>query len=76
MMSAVPGAATVGSRTAPPRRSEVAAARIILELRPESTKRRLRVAQRWITGHARQLIAFTLIIAGPYMTVTGLIRLS
>jgi hypothetical protein len=46
-----------------------------LELRPESTKRQLRVAQAWITGHARQVIAIALIIAGTYMTVTGLIRL-
>ncbi len=45
-----------------------------LELRPESTKRQLKVAQGWITGHARQLIAIALIIAGTYMTVTGLIR--
>jgi Sap, sulfolipid-1-addressing protein len=48
----------------------------LLELRPESTKRQLRVAQAWITGHARQVIAVALIIAGTYMTVTGLIRLS
>lgn len=47
-----------------------------LELRPESTKRQLKVAQGWITGHARQLIAIALTIAGTYMTVTGLIRLS
>jgi Sap, sulfolipid-1-addressing protein len=46
-----------------------------LELRPESTKRQLRAAQAWITGHARQVIAIALIIAGTYMTVTGLIRL-
>jgi hypothetical protein len=48
----------------------------LLELRPESTKRQLRVAQGWITGHARQVIAIALIIAGTYMTVTGLVRLS
>ena len=47
-----------------------------LELRPERTKRQLKVAQGWITGHARQLIAIALVIAGAYMTVTGLIRLS
>jgi hypothetical protein len=47
-----------------------------LELRPERTKRQLKVAQGWITGHARQLIAIALVIAGTYMTVTGLIRLS
>ena len=47
-----------------------------LELRPESTRQWLKVAQGWITGHARQLIAIAVIIAGTYMTVTGLIRLS
>ena len=47
----------------------------LLELRPESTKRRLKVTQGWITGHARQLIAVAVIVAGAYMTITGLIRL-
>jgi hypothetical protein len=46
-----------------------------LELRPESTRRQLKVTQGWIAGHARQLIAIGLIVAGAYMTVTGLIRL-
>jgi hypothetical protein len=36
----------------------------------------LKVAQSWITGRARQLIAIAVTIAGTYMTVTGLIRLS
>ena len=47
-----------------------------LELRPESTKRQLKVAQDWITGHARKIIAIAVIVAGAYMTVTGLIRLA
>jgi hypothetical protein len=44
--------------------------------RPERTKRQLRVAQGWIAGHARRLISVALLIAGSYMTLTGLIRLS
>jgi hypothetical protein len=48
----------------------------LLELRPERTRRQLRVAQGWIAGHARRLIAAALLIAGSYMTVTGLIRLA
>ena len=47
----------------------------LLELRPEATRRGLQVTQGWIARHARQLIAIALIIAGAYMTVTGLIRL-
>jgi hypothetical protein len=46
-----------------------------LELRPEATKARLRRVQAWLAGHARQLIAYALIIAATYMTVTGLTRL-
>jgi len=37
-----------------------------LELRPEGTKRQLKVVQGWITGHARQLIATAVIIVGTY----------
>jgi hypothetical protein len=46
-----------------------------LELRPEATKVRLKRTQAWLMSHARRLIAIALIIAGTYMTVTGLIRL-
>ena len=49
---------------------------VFLELRPDSTRRRLKVAQDWITGHVRQRIAIAVIIAGTYTTVTGLIPLS
>ena len=49
---------------------------VLLELRPESTRRQLRLAQAWLAGRARQLVAAAALIAGTYMTVTGLIRLS
>lgn len=47
-----------------------------LELRPEGTKARLKSAQVWLSAHARLLIAWAAIIAGTYMTVSGVIRLS
>jgi hypothetical protein len=47
-----------------------------LELRPESTKRQLKRAQDWITIHARQLVGIAALVAGAYMAITGLVRLS
>jgi hypothetical protein len=47
-----------------------------LELRPEATKARLKNVQEWLLGHARQLMAYTAVILGAYLTVSGLIRLS
>jgi Sap, sulfolipid-1-addressing protein len=47
-----------------------------LELRPEGTKAKLKSAQGWLTVHARQLIAWAAIIAGTYMAVSGVVRLS
>jgi hypothetical protein len=47
-----------------------------LELRPESTKRQLKRAQDWITIHARQLIGAAALVAGAYMAITGVVRLS
>jgi len=46
-----------------------------LELRPESTKTALTNAQAWLLGHARQLMAYTALVLGAYLTVSGLIRL-
>jgi hypothetical protein len=47
-----------------------------LELRPEATKARLSNAQAWLMGHARQLMAYTALILGAYLVVSGLVRLS
>jgi hypothetical protein len=47
-----------------------------LELRPEGTKVQLTRAQGWLMSHARQIIAWAAIVAGAYMTITGIVRLS
>jgi hypothetical protein len=47
-----------------------------LELRPEATKAALKTAQDWLLGHARQLMAYTALILGAYLVISGLIRLS
>jgi hypothetical protein len=47
----------------------------LLELRPDATKARLRSAQVWLTGHARQLIAAIALLLGVYLTISGLVRL-
>ncbi len=47
-----------------------------LELRPEATKAALGHAQDWLLGHARQLMAYTALILGAYLAVSGLVRLA
>jgi len=47
-----------------------------LELRPEATKAALRNSQAWLLGHARQLMAYTALVLGAYLTVSALIRLA
>jgi fructose-specific phosphotransferase system IIC component len=47
-----------------------------LVLRPEATKALLKYAQDWLTGHARQLIAYTAMILGAYMAISGLVQLT
>jgi hypothetical protein len=47
-----------------------------LELRPEATKKALKNAQEWLVGHARQLMAYTALILGAYLTISALVRLS
>ena len=47
-----------------------------LELRPEGTKAALRNTQEWLLGHARQLMAYTALILGAYLTVSALVRLA
>src|SRR6266516_6674783 len=49
---------------------------VSLELRPEATKALLKNAQDWLLSHARQLMAYTALSLGAYLTVSGLIRLS
>ena len=49
---------------------------VSLELRPEATKARLKTAQNWLVGHARQLMAYTALILGAYLAVSALVRLS
>jgi hypothetical protein len=49
---------------------------VFLELRPEATKVKLKSAQGWLAVHARQLIAWAAIVAGAYMAISGVVRLS
>ena len=49
---------------------------VSLELRPEATKARLKTAQDWLLGHARQLMAYTALILGAYLAISALVRLS
>jgi len=46
-----------------------------LELRPEATKTALKGSQEWLLGHARQIMAYTALILGAYLAVSGLVRL-
>jgi Sap, sulfolipid-1-addressing protein len=47
-----------------------------LVLRPEDTRAALRRGQDWLRGHTRQLIAYTCLILGAYLTVSAIIRLT
>jgi len=47
-----------------------------LELRPEATKAFLKNAQDWLLSHARQLMAYTALILGAYLVVSGLVHVS
>ena len=47
-----------------------------LELRPEATKASLKRSQQWLLSHARQLMAYTALILGAYLAISGLVRLS
>jgi hypothetical protein len=47
-----------------------------LQLRPEATKAALKNAQDWLLGHARQLMAYTAMILGAYLTISALVRLA
>ncbi len=47
----------------------------LLELRPEGTKVFLKRSQQWLAGHTRQLIAYTTVILGVYLTVSAVVHL-
>src|SRR5215470_7791334 len=47
-----------------------------LELRPEATKAALKGAQDWLAGHARQLMAYTALVLGAYLAISGLVLLT
>jgi hypothetical protein len=49
---------------------------VFLELRPEATKSALSRSQEWLLGHARQLMAYTALILGAYLAVSGVVRLA
>jgi len=49
---------------------------VFLELRPEATKAAIHRSQDWLLGHARQLMAYTALALGAYLTVSGLVRLA
>ena len=48
---------------------------VFLELRPGATKAALHNAQDWLLGHARKLMAYTALILGAYLAISGLVRL-
>jgi hypothetical protein len=47
-----------------------------LELRPDTTKARLKSAQSWLLGHAQRLVVAVALLLGVYLTVSALVRLS
>jgi len=49
---------------------------VFLELWPDATKAALKNTHDWLLGHARQLMAYTALVLGVYLTVTALVRLA
>ena len=47
-----------------------------LELRPEATTRTLKSTHDWLLGHAWQLMAYTALVLGAYLTISALVRLA
>ncbi len=47
-----------------------------LELRPETTKARLKLSQSWVGSHAKQLVAVVALLLGAYLTISALVRLA
>jgi hypothetical protein len=48
---------------------------VFLLIRPEATRAHTQRARDWLKIHARELIAAVALIAGAYMTISGLVRL-
>ena len=53
-----------------------AASQVVGVVWPEATKARLRNTGDWLRGHAPQLIAYTALILGAYLAISGLVRLT
>ena len=49
---------------------------LFLELRPERTSRFLKRSQRWLVGHAMQLVIAICLALGAYLTISALVRLT
>ena len=49
---------------------------VFLAVWPEATKAALKNTPDWLLGHARQLMAYTALVLGAYLTVTALVRLA
>jgi len=49
---------------------------VFLQLRPEATKRMLKSTHDWLLGNARQLMAYTALVLGAYLTISALVRLA
>jgi hypothetical protein len=47
-----------------------------LDLRPEATKALLKHSQDWLLSHARQVMAYTALILGAYLAISGLVHLT
>jgi hypothetical protein len=47
-----------------------------LELRPETTKARLKRSQAWLGSHVKQFIAAVALLLGAYLTISALVRLA
>jgi hypothetical protein len=47
-----------------------------LQLRPEATRAALKSAHDWLLSHARQLMAYTALILGAYLAISGLVHLA
>jgi hypothetical protein len=47
-----------------------------LELRPEAIKAALHNAQDWLAGHARKLMAYTALVLGAYLAISGVVLLT
>ena len=47
-----------------------------LELRPETTKARLKRSQVWLLSHAKQLMVTIALLLGAYLTISALVRLA